>query len=374
MREADRIVTIRPAMPPPQDDRPPPATAAAPGPGCDPEGKQAGAAAVPLCVDVDGTLLRTNTLHEQLVALLGRSPWAPYRLLPAVRGGRAAFKRAVAEASPLDVDGLPLRDSVLELIARARAEGQPVWLATGADRGVGEGVARHLREASGVGFDRILASEPGRNTTGATKVAAIRDAADGGAFDYVGDSAADLPVLEAARRGWIVSPSARLRARVARIGGAVAVLGEPAASLADWLEACSARAALIAGLPLLVLLPVARGVLPLLALVGAVVLAEAASRLFERALGVGEARRRAEAGALARGRIPLAHAGALCAALAAVALALGGSVAALSALALAGRIALGAARVWASSEAGRRLLGVAAHAASLLAALPALAL
>ena len=48
--------------------------------------------AVPLCVDLDGTLLKTDTLVEGLMRLLKRSVWSLLGLLPAIFVGRAHFK------------------------------------------------------------------------------------------------------------------------------------------------------------------------------------------------------------------------------------------------------------------------------------------
>jgi len=43
------------------------------------------------------------------------------------------------------------------------------------------------------------------------KLAAIRRTLGDGPFDYIGDTLADLPVLIAARKGYLVAPSYRLK-------------------------------------------------------------------------------------------------------------------------------------------------------------------
>jgi phosphoserine phosphatase len=53
-------------------------------------------------------------------------------------------------------------------------------------------------------------------------VAAIRAQLGDGEFDYIGDSMADVPVFRAARRSYLVCPSAELTSAIdggARIGG-----------------------------------------------------------------------------------------------------------------------------------------------------------
>ena len=78
---------------------------------------QAGSAAsVPLCVDLDGTLLRTDSLHEALVSALRRAPWLVFALPFWWLRGRAALKREIARRASLDPALLPYDSGVLELI------------------------------------------------------------------------------------------------------------------------------------------------------------------------------------------------------------------------------------------------------------------
>ena len=160
-----------------------------------------------LVVDVDDSLVRGDLLWEQIASLLLRRPMlAP--LLPLwLLGGRAAFKARLARAVPLDVESLPLRPSVLDLITSARRDGRRVVLATASH----ELVARELGRR--VGTDDVLATTDELNLKGDVKAAAIR-ARVGGPFDYVGDSAADLATWRDAARCFVVNPGPRLLARV----------------------------------------------------------------------------------------------------------------------------------------------------------------
>ena len=49
---------------------------------------------VPLCVDLDGTLIHTDVLWEGIKFLLRRKPLTLLSLLPLLRNGRAPFKKA----------------------------------------------------------------------------------------------------------------------------------------------------------------------------------------------------------------------------------------------------------------------------------------
>lgn len=163
------------------------------------------APACAVCVDLDGTLVRCDTLWESLLLLAKRRPW---ELLLAVFWcwrGKAYFKRQVASRAAPDAALLPYRPEVLESLQVCKAEGRTIYLATGADEQIARQVARHLAL-----FDDVVASDGQTNCSGADKLAAVRRRLDGNGFAYWGDSRADLPLWQAADEACVVAPSAGL--------------------------------------------------------------------------------------------------------------------------------------------------------------------
>ena len=80
---------------------------------------------MPLVVDLDGTLLRTDLLHESAVRALVRAPRAALSAVPALlRGGRAALKRRLATVAPIDAETLPLREEVVAHLGEEKARGR----------------------------------------------------------------------------------------------------------------------------------------------------------------------------------------------------------------------------------------------------------
>lgn len=153
----------------------------------------AGAAPLPLCVDMDGTLLRIDTLHEATFGALQAGPAALLRLLGALRQGKAALKAAAAEAWSFDPATLPTSAAVLAHIAAARAEGRRIVLCTATHRAIAERVAGHL----GL-FDEVIATEGDDNLRGPRKAEVLVQRFGRGGFDYIGNDASDLPVWAAA--------------------------------------------------------------------------------------------------------------------------------------------------------------------------------
>jgi 4-hydroxybenzoate polyprenyltransferase/phosphoserine phosphatase len=153
---------------------------------------------LPLCVDLDGTLLRTDSLHEALVSALRRAPWIAFALPFWLLRGRAAFKREVARRAELDPALLPYDPGVLELIRAERGKGRRIVLATAADESIAQAVARHL----GL-FDEVVASDGTHNLKGAGKASALRERFGERGFDYVGDSRADHAPWSAAAVAYV---------------------------------------------------------------------------------------------------------------------------------------------------------------------------
>ena len=163
----------------------------------------------PLFVDLDGTLVRTDTTVECILALLNR----PLRLasaLCALRHGRAATKHSIAAAVALEPSRLIYNEGLLARLREEAAAKRLLVLATGADQQIAAAVAAHL----GL-FEAVLASDGKTNLVGRSKLAAIRRMVGGRPFSYAGNERKDLVIWRAAESAILVGASERLRRAVA---------------------------------------------------------------------------------------------------------------------------------------------------------------
>jgi phosphoserine phosphatase len=159
----------------------------------------------PLFVDLDGTLVRTDTTVACLFAMIDR----PLRLgcgLFAMRQGKAAMKQKLAAAAALEPARLPYNEQLVSLLRREAAAGRSLVLATGADRLIAAAVADHL----GV-FDAVLASDGAVNLTGRAKLEAIRRMIGDRPFAYAGNERKDLAIWRQAESAILVNAPERLR-------------------------------------------------------------------------------------------------------------------------------------------------------------------
>lgn len=159
-----------------------------------------------LCVDLDGTLVRTDTMLEAAFALVRRRPLALFALLAWLVRGRVHFKRRLAEAIALDPATLPYRDELVAYLRAERARGRRIALATASHRATAMAVAAHLRC-----FDDVHATEVD-NLKGARKAEVLERAYGRGGFVYAGDSRADLPVWERSAGAILVDVAPSVRA------------------------------------------------------------------------------------------------------------------------------------------------------------------
>jgi 4-hydroxybenzoate polyprenyltransferase/phosphoserine phosphatase len=198
----------------------------------DPGAGVPGADPVPLVVDLDGTLLRTDTLVESLFALGRGNPLRLLALPVWLVQGRAVLKRRLAAQAPLDVHTLPVAQELLEYLRAQRRQGRRLVLATGADAQLARAVA------DGLGcFDTVLASDGVTNLSGERKRDRLVAEFGERGFDYAGNSARDLPVWAVARRGLLVGATPRLAAAAARATNLARVFESPRPDLGTYLGA-----------------------------------------------------------------------------------------------------------------------------------------
>ena len=166
----------------------------------------------PLCVDLDGTLAKSDTLVDSLLVLARTRPALLLALPGQLLRGKAAFKAFITSHVTLDVAHLPYNRALLQFLHEERVRGRALYLVTGADLRLAERVAAHLGIFSGV-----FASDGEVNLTGTRKLDRLR-AQFTGAYAYIGNDTPDLPLLAHAAESMVANPSLRLRLRM-HLGG-----------------------------------------------------------------------------------------------------------------------------------------------------------
>jgi phosphoserine phosphatase len=144
--------------------------------------------AVPLVLDVDGTLISGDLLYKSFLCNALRNPLIVFSCAKWLLRGRAALKRQLALRCQMDWDRVRLNKEVVALAVREKTAGRTIVLATAADAILAGQLASRL------GFiDQMFASDGERNYKGRAKADLLRQRFPAG-FIYAGDSKSDLRV------------------------------------------------------------------------------------------------------------------------------------------------------------------------------------
>ena len=113
---------------------------------------------MPLCVDLDGTLAKTDLLLETIVNAI-KIRWIHLFLIPAwFFSGKAAAKSKLATIGSIDPSTIPYNDNLIEYLRQERERGRKIVLATASDRKIAEPIARYL------GFSTMSSRPMGSST------------------------------------------------------------------------------------------------------------------------------------------------------------------------------------------------------------------
>jgi 4-hydroxybenzoate polyprenyltransferase/phosphoserine phosphatase len=187
---------------------------------------------VALCVDLDGTLVKSDTLLDTVLVIARQRPLDLVKVPGWIAEGKAAFKRHLTAAVSLDVEHLPYNRPLLEYLRVQHGRGIKIYLATAADRVLAERVAAYL----GI-FAGVLASDGATNLAGGNKLAAFR-AQFGDEFCYIGNARPDVELLAACQSPMVANPDRALRAGMRRKGTiAAATFDDRVPAVRSWLRA-----------------------------------------------------------------------------------------------------------------------------------------
>lgn len=183
----------------------------------------------PLVVDLDGTVINTDVLHESALRLLRQAPLALPGLACTLVRGKAAVKQYIAERVELDPATLPYNTELIDWLRVQREEGRRLVLCTASNRRPAQAIADHLDL-----FDEVLASDERTNVGGEQKAAVLCAEYGRGEFDYVANSKTDLAVWECAAQAIVVNADRDLEERAARVATLAETFSHPPGGLRIW--------------------------------------------------------------------------------------------------------------------------------------------
>ncbi len=185
-----------------------------------------------LAVDLDGTLLRSDMLHESFWSAFSRDWRTPFAAAQNLSEGRAALKSHLAEAADIDVTTLPYDTGVIDYVRAWRDKGGKAALVTASNQDLADRIAAHLDI-----FDAVHGSDAAHNLKGPNKAAFLTETFGPRGYAYMGDTDADLPVWKGAARAITVNAPPALQKQVDAMDGEVEHLSTVTASAKPYIKA-----------------------------------------------------------------------------------------------------------------------------------------
>jgi 4-hydroxybenzoate polyprenyltransferase len=157
------------------------------------------ARAIPLCVDLDGTLARTDLLAESLLVLLKKNPLYIVMCVFWLLHGIGCMKEKIAKRVTMDVGILPYNDRLVAYLRTEQQSGRSLYLCTASNEQFAQQIAAHFGIFSGV-----MASNGELNLRGSHKADALASRFGEQGFDYCGNDLTDVPVWKRAHAAIVV--------------------------------------------------------------------------------------------------------------------------------------------------------------------------
>ncbi len=153
----------------------------------------------PLCVDLDGTLVETNTLFEASLSAIKKNPLRLFTFLLAAPKGKVYIKHLIGEYTKKESFTWLFNSDLLAFLRIERAKGRKLILATASDTQIANSIAKEL----GI-FDEVIASTLTQPVSASLKYKLLKKRFGEKGFSYAGNSHADISVWDIAASGILV--------------------------------------------------------------------------------------------------------------------------------------------------------------------------
>lgn len=163
---------------------------------------------MPICVDLDGTLLKIDSLQEAASAAALKDFTVLFRIPGWLAQGKARLKEELARRWPFDPAYLPYNQHLIAYLRELREQGRRIVLVTAADRAIAEPIARHL----GL-FDEVIASDGQNNLRGPRKAEVLCERFGEQGFIYAGNDHTDYAVWDKAAAAILVNAPTAIQSK-----------------------------------------------------------------------------------------------------------------------------------------------------------------
>lgn len=186
---------------------------------------------LPIVVDLDGTLLHTDTLHESCLELLHHHSMQALLLPLWFMRGKAYLKQKISEKNNLNPEMLPYNLELIAWLKEKKILGHQLVLCTATDNKIALKIAAYLNF-----FDDVIASDGQINVAGKNKKDVLVNRYGEQSFIYVANASIDINVWKSAAQAVVVNASKDLIKKAAQVSEVTKIFPSPPITLNTWLR------------------------------------------------------------------------------------------------------------------------------------------
>ncbi len=184
-----------------------------------------------IAVDLDGTLIFSDVLHESAIGLIRKYPLILLKIPFWLIKGKAYLKSKLASLVDLDVASLPYNHSLIDWLKDQRSSGKKIVLCTASDQLIAIKISNFLKL-----FEDVISSDGVINNSGNNKRIALEAKFGVKRYDYVGNSNSDLEAWSSCRYAVIVNSTDTLIEKVKKVTAVLKVFPKNQARFSDWVR------------------------------------------------------------------------------------------------------------------------------------------
>jgi 4-hydroxybenzoate polyprenyltransferase/phosphoserine phosphatase len=155
---------------------------------------------LPLCLDLDGTLIKSDALFESLIQMLKGNPLLIIMVPFWLAKGKPNLKEEIDKRIEFNAEFLPYNEELINYAKEEKAKGRKVYLVTASHISIAKKVGEYLGF-----FDGIYGTENGVNLKSKRKAEFLNNKFGKGKYVYAGDAKVDYNIWDDSAKAIVVS-------------------------------------------------------------------------------------------------------------------------------------------------------------------------
>ena len=184
-----------------------------------------------ICVDLDGTLIKTDSLHESLLALFKKNPFNLVKCIFWLFTGKAGFKARVAKHVTVNSMSLPYNQELIKFLNDEYTDNRK-YLCTAENERIDQDVADNVGM-----IQQVYASKDRYRLKGDNKAKLLTEKFGKKQFIYAGNDYSDLKIWDKSAGAIVVSDSQKLIGKVKLVTDIIAHFKSGTNSMKKYLAA-----------------------------------------------------------------------------------------------------------------------------------------